>query len=49
MYFIGRSDLFIVLKVWLTAITVASFLIGFIGTTSGHHHPNVYHQGDELP
>lgn len=49
MYFVGRSDALVVLKLWLITITVTSFLVGLIGTTSGHHHPMVYHEGDELP
>jgi hypothetical protein len=27
----------------------ASFLVGAIALNAGHHHPDVYHEGDELP
>lgn len=49
MFLLGNSDIISVTKIWLITISVTSFLMGFIGTTSGHHHPKVYHEGDELP
>lgn len=49
MYVVGQNDVLVVLKLWLIVLAVTSFLISFIGTTSGHHHPLVYHDGDELP
>lgn len=48
MYLMTGKNVCMALKLWLISITVCSFLIGFIGTTSGHHHPKVYHEGDEL-
>lgn len=48
MYLITGKNVCMALQLWLVSITVCSFLIGFIGTTSGHHHPKVYHEGDEL-
>jgi len=49
MYILGSRDFRVVLKIWLFAMTVSSLLIGFLVSTSGHHHPKVYHEGDELP
>lgn len=49
MYFLGNANFCLVLKIWVTTLASSSFLMGFIGTTSGHHHPKVYHEGDELP
>lgn len=48
MYTMGSRDLLVVLKIWLFTLAVTSFLMCFIITTSGHHHPKVYHEGDEL-
>lgn len=49
MYLLGTRDVFLIIKLWLVLISVSSFLINFIGTTAGHHHPQVYHEGDEIP
>jgi hypothetical protein len=49
MYFLGQQDIFIVMKLWSISIAVCGFLLGLVGLNAGHHHPNVTHEGDELP
>jgi hypothetical protein len=49
MYYFGQQELWIVLKLWLAAVGICSFMVGLIGINAGHHHPNVSHEGDELP
>jgi hypothetical protein len=50
MHFCSKSPTIVqTLELWLFVITITSFTIGFIGMTSGQHHPRIYHEGDELP
>ena len=49
MYYFGRADINIVFKLWMTTELICSFLLGVIGLNAGHHHPDVAHEGDELP
>lgn len=48
MYIFGNSNVWIVVKVWGYIITASSFAYGFIGINAGHHHDNIFHDGDEL-
>lgn len=35
------------LKTWLLLILIASFFFGLIGFNAAHHHPEIFHDGDE--
>ena len=35
-------------KLWLVVQASASYLFGFIGVIAAHHHPDIYHAGDEF-
>lgn len=48
MYIFGNSDVMIVLKFWFFIITLSSFMYGVVGLNAGHHHNEVFHDGDEL-
>lgn len=48
MFYFGKTDLLLVLKLWSVMIGVCSFMTGFIGLNAGHHHPSVTHEGDEI-
>lgn len=49
MFVVGQRDFLLTFKLWIVTLSVCSFMIAFIGTTTGHHHPKIYHEGDELP
>ncbi|CRK86668.1 CLUMA_CG000504, isoform A [Clunio marinus] len=49
VFIIGKFEHLSVIKLWLVLVTVASFLIGFIGKTSGYRHLKAHHEGDKLP
>ncbi|KAG5676468.1 hypothetical protein PVAND_006300 [Polypedilum vanderplanki] len=49
MYYFGQNDFFIVIKLWSISIASCGFFLGLIGLNAGHHHPNIAHEGDELP
>jgi hypothetical protein len=49
MHYFSQQNIFIVLKLWLIGLAACSFMVGLIGLNAGHHHPNVAHEGDELP
>ena len=48
MYIFGSSNLFAVIKLWLSIVCFASFLFGLTALNAGHHHPDSYHDGDKL-
>lgn len=48
MFIFGNSSIASVLSVWLKIILTSSFFFGLIGLNAGHHHNNVFHDGDEL-
>ena len=48
MYYFGKMDILLVLKLWSVAIGMCSFLVGVVGLNAGHHHPDVAHEGDEI-
>lgn len=49
MYYFGQDDIWIVLKIWMIELSMSGFMMGVVGLNAGHHHPNVTHEGDELP
>ncbi|XP_070505347.1 cytochrome b5-related protein-like [Chironomus tepperi] len=49
MFYFGQRDIWIVLKLWFVITSMCSFLVGVFGLNAGHHHPDVTHEGDELP
>lgn len=48
MFYFGRMDVMLVIKLWAIIIATCSFFLGFIGLNAGHHHPDVTHEGDQL-
>lgn len=48
MFYFGRPDFAIVIKLWLVMLTTCSFGVGVVGLNAGHHHPDVTHEGDEI-
>jgi fatty acid desaturase len=48
MFLLGNPNILIVLKMWLFVIFSASFFFGFVGNNAGHHHNNIFHDGDAL-
>jgi len=48
MFYFGRMEILVVLKLWAVMIGVCSFLLGVFGLNAGHHHPDVTHEGDQL-
>lgn len=49
MYLVESSCLFGVLKMWMFIVLVASFCFGLIGLNAAHHHPEIFHSGDQIP
>jgi hypothetical protein len=49
MFTFSDLNLLTILKLWIVMLCTNSFLIGLIGLNAGHHHPDCYHEGDELP
>lgn len=50
MYFIGGSTAGVstVIQTWLTIVCLSSYMFAFIGLNAGHHHPEVFHDGDDI-
>lgn len=48
MYLLGNPNILIVLKFWLFIITMASLMYGIVALNAGHHHNEIFHDGDEL-
>ena len=48
MYYLGKPDILLVMKLWITIIGFSSFLFGFVGLNAGHHEPTNFHEGDEV-
>lgn len=46
--FCGNFDIINVLLMWLFIITVCSCYFGIVGVNTGHHHPILTHEGDEI-
>lgn len=49
MYYFGNTDIYTVMKLFAVTEMTCSFLVGVFGLNAGHHHPDVTHEGDELP
>ncbi|XP_055597855.1 cytochrome b5-related protein-like [Uranotaenia lowii] len=50
MYVVGSPvPLGDVLRMWLFITLVASFCFAFTGLNAAHHHPDIFHSGDEIP
>ena len=48
MYIFGKSDVIEVFWMWMYLLLMGSFIFGLTNLNTGHHHPEVPHQGDEL-
>lgn len=44
----GNSNIWIALKLWLFIVFATSFVYGFVAINAGHHHKEIFHDGDEL-
>lgn len=49
MYSFGKTNLLFTVINWLIIHHIGSFIFALIGITVAHHHPDIYHQGDEAP
>jgi hypothetical protein len=49
MFYLGQPSMYLTLKLWLIMMLSCSFWLGVFGLNAGHHHPDVTHEGDELP
>ncbi|XP_058816332.1 cytochrome b5-related protein-like, partial [Topomyia yanbarensis] len=49
MYLVDSSSVLNVLKLWFFIVLVASFAFALIGLNAAHHHPEIFHSGDEIP
>lgn len=48
MYVLGNANIWIVIQIWLFIIFMTSLMYGFVGINAGHHHKEIFHDGDEL-
>lgn len=48
MFYFGRMDVLLVLKLWTIIIGMCSFTLGLVGLNAGHHSPEVTHEGDQI-
>lgn len=48
MFYFGKPDILLVLKLWAVIVGMCSFLVGVVGINGGHHHPEVTHEGDQI-
>ncbi|XP_076661363.1 cytochrome b5-related [Halictus rubicundus] len=42
----NAPSVFLALKYWILIIIVSSFVFSMIGYSAGHHHPDIFHDGD---
>lgn len=47
MYVLGSADLGQTLLLWMGIVCFGSFVFSVNGINAGHHHPEVFHDGDE--
>lgn len=47
MCLFGNGSIGSILLIWLTLICSSSFFFALTGLNAGHHHPDVFHDGDE--
>jgi fatty acid desaturase len=48
MYLISGASFFVVWKIWIVTVYVASLIYGFNAFNAGHHGTTIFHDGDEL-
>lgn len=48
MFLLGNLDIVSVLLMWIFILAVSSFTYRVIAVNSGHHSPEIIHEGDEL-
>ena len=48
MFYLGKPEIILVLKLWAIINASCSFMVGLVGLNVGHHHPDVTHEGDEI-
>lgn len=48
MFLLGRTELISVFIMWLFIVGLSSFLYRVTAINSGHHSPEIIHEGDEL-
>jgi hypothetical protein len=48
MFYLGKQEIFLVLKFWFLIVGTCSFLVGLVGLNAGHHHSDVTHESDQL-
>lgn len=48
MYAFGNSNVCAVLKMWMFIVMLASICYGFVGVNAGHHHTEIFHDGDSI-
>lgn len=48
MYICGNSNIWVVIEVWLFILVLSSFVYSFVAINAGHHHTEIFHEGDEL-
>uniref|UniRef100_A0A6P7FSX8 Cytochrome b5-related protein n=1 Tax=Diabrotica virgifera virgifera TaxID=50390 RepID=A0A6P7FSX8_DIAVI len=46
MYVFGKDDLLSVFIMWNFVLVCGGTFMGFVGLNAGHHHPDVFHDGD---
>ncbi|KAG5882183.1 hypothetical protein JTB14_016451 [Gonioctena quinquepunctata] len=46
MYAFGGQTLLATMGMWACIISIGSFHFAFVGVHAGHHHPDVFHDGD---
>ncbi|XP_055634620.1 cytochrome b5-related protein [Toxorhynchites rutilus septentrionalis] len=49
MYLVESSCVWSVLKMWIYITLATSFFFGLVGKNAAHHHPEIFHAGDEIP
>lgn len=51
MYLLGDGSnvgVYVVIKMWLIIVCLSSFMFALTGLNAGHHHPDVFHDGDAI-
>ncbi|CRK88700.1 CLUMA_CG002379, isoform A [Clunio marinus] len=48
MYIFGNINIYVVVKIWLFIVMLSSFFYMLVAINAGHHHREIFHEGDEL-
>lgn len=48
MYLFGAGSLWHVLRVWVALVCSGSLIFGATAINGGHHHPELFQDGDEI-